>query len=362
MKPRMITHVVGCIALLTSALSVSGLAQAQVQTQEQPQAQDTQQVRVCLSTCVELSQPAKRVIALNWSVIEMLLSLEVEPAGITQGNGYRKWQSNHPALPENVTEVGRRQEPDLVGIAKLKPDLIIGYNFRHARLHAALSRIAPTLLYQQFPQKGDKSPDSQNTNESKDFLYFDAVPAIYNGIAKAVGKSELAQQKLVTMESELVALQAKLDHAGFANYPVSYAKFVGMGYGLRVFGPQSMAGTVAQKLGLSYRWQRTLPGKDFTHLQLEQMSELADSHIILADNQTNNDRILTSPVWSALPFVKASLISHTSGLWSFGGPDSILRMAHAFTDSLLEWKTANAANTTKHQQAFSENAQQEASE
>ncbi|MCY7295226.1 ABC transporter substrate-binding protein [Alteromonas sp. a30] len=355
MKSRVFTHVASFIALMTSAMCVSGLVQAQTQIQ------DEQKVRVCLSTCVELAQPAKRVIALNWSVIEMLLSLEVEPIGVTQGNGYRKWQSNHPALPENVTEVGRRQEPDLVSIAKLKPDLIIGYNFRHARLHSALSRIAPTLLYQQFPQKSDDVPsDAQNaSNPHAKFLYFDAVPSIYSGIAKAVGKSQLAQQKLANMESEINSLKNTLHSAGFAEYPVSYAKFVGMGYGLRVFGPQSVAGTVAQKIGLTYRWQRTLPGKDFTHLQLEQMSELANSHIILADNQTNNDRMLTSPVWSALPFVKASLISQTPALWSFGGPDSILRMAHAFTDSLLEWK---ATRKTDNQQALTTNTQQGASE
>ena len=290
---------------------------------------------ICLSTCVQLEQPAKRVVALNWSAIEILLSLGVKPVGVTQGKGYRKWQSNHPELPEGITEVGRRQEPDLISIAKLQPDLIIGYDFRHARLHKALSRLAPTLLYQQFPQK-------YSEQQASDFTYFNAIPEIYRGIAKAVGRSEQAESKLKKMFVQIENMQEQLYRAGLSNHPISYAKFVGMGYGLRVFGPKSLAGSIAKELGLNYQWHRTLPGKDFTHLQLEQMSELSGSHIILADNQTNNDRIITSPVWHALPFVKQGQVSNTPALWSFGGPDSAIRMAKAFTQSLLKWQSKQA--------------------
>jgi len=49
-----------------------------------------------------------RTVALNWSAAEMLLSLGIKPVGLTSINGYRKWQSNHPALPEGVAEVGNR--------------------------------------------------------------------------------------------------------------------------------------------------------------------------------------------------------------------------------------------------------------
>ncbi|WP_432459634.1 MULTISPECIES: ABC transporter substrate-binding protein [unclassified Agarivorans] len=284
-------------------------------------------VQLCLASCIHLNHSAQRVVALNWSAAEMLLSLGVTPVGLTQNAGYRKWQTNHPELPEQVTELGRRQEPNLAAIAQLKPDLIIGYEFRHARLLSALEQIAPTLIYQQFPHP-----------QQADFNYFEHSQRVFRHIAQALGKTEQAVQQLKAMDERFMQLKQQLATAGLANYSVSYAKFVGMGYGLRVFTRDSLAGAVALQLGLRYQWQTGLPGKDFTHLQLEQLPQLKHSHLILAGNQADGERMTLSPVWSKLPFVQAQRFSKVTPLWSFGGPESAIRMAEAFTQSLLDWQ------------------------
>ncbi|NRD75335.1 iron-siderophore ABC transporter substrate-binding protein [Shewanella sp. VB17] len=284
-------------------------------------------IEVCLSTCVRLAEPALRVVALNWSAAEMLLSLGVEPIGVTEAKGYRKWQTNHPELPSSVVEVGRRQEPNLTAIAKLKPDLIIGYDFRHQGLYPMLSRIAPTLLYQQFPNI-----------DQDDFRYFDYSQVVFKQLAVATRQQEKAAQLLFTMKQGLSDLRKQLIDAGLENSSVTYGKFVGMGYGLRIFSKRSLAGSVAQQLGLNYRWHSRLPGKDFVHLQLEQLPELDDTHLLLAGNQTDSERMTSSPVWPHLPFVKHGRFSEVPPLWSFGGPVSIQRMAEAFIHSLLTWQ------------------------
>lgn len=295
---------------------------------------------VCLSTCVSLSQPAKRIVALNWSVAEMLLTLGIEPVGVTQTDGYRKWQTNHPRLPANIDDVGRRHEPDLKTIARLKPDLIIGYDYRHQRIYSALSNIAPTLLYQQFPKPGQSQ-----------FLYLNAIPSIFTGIAKTVGLENKATQTLLEMEQTLYALKHQLKAAELSHVQLIYGKFVGMGYGLRVFGKNSLAGAVADRLGLQYQWQKVLPGKDFIHLQLEQMGELSHLHLMLAQDQTDNSRFTESPVWSALPFIQENRASNTPPLWSFGGPKSVLKMAQAFADSLILWRRHNPRLQSQRKQA-----------
>lgn len=289
------------------------------------QAQKQQQV--CLSSCVTLNKPALRVVALNWSAAEMLLSLGIKPVGVTLIKGYQKWQTNHPELPLDVAEVGRRQEPDLSTISQLQPDLIIGYEFRHRRLYDSLQSIAPTLLYQQFSDASDKQ-----------FNYFTQSQKVFLGIAQSVGKKTLAEQIINNMYLELAALKQQLKQAGLNDYPVSYGKFVGMGYGLRVFDQHSLAGSIASQLGLKYYWQQSLPGKDFTHLQLEQLALLQNSHLLLAGNQVDGERMTDSPVWSYLPFVKQKRYSQVPALFSFGGPVSALRMAKAFTHSLLNWQ------------------------
>ncbi|CDT04968.1 ABC-type Fe3+-hydroxamate transport system, periplasmic component [Vibrio coralliirubri] len=281
----------------------------------------------CLSTCVSLNQPAKRVVALNWSAAEMLLSLGIKPVGITEGRGYRKWQTNNPQLPEDVAEVGRRQEPNLAVIANLKPDLIVGYDFRHQRLYPVLNQIAPTLLYQQFPRL-----------DQPEFRYFEQAQQIFTTLAVVTGTERQAALMLDDMDKTLVKLRKAIKESGLAGTSVTYGKFVGMGYGLRIFSNHSLAGSVAEQLGLNYQWQSTLPGKDFVHLQLEQLPGVINTHLLLAGNQTDSERMTRSPVWPYLPFVKQNALSEVEPLWSFGGPKSIERMARVFTKSLLDWK------------------------
>lgn len=282
---------------------------------------------VCLSTCVSLNQPAKRVVALNWSAAEMLLSLGIKPVGIAEGRGYRKWQTNNPKLPEDVAEVGRRQEPNLAVIANLKPDLIVGYDFRHQRLYPVLNQIAPTLLYQQFPRL-----------DQPEFRYFEQAQQVFTTLAVVTGSERQAALMLDDMDKTLVNLRKAIKGSGLAGTPVTYGKFVGMGYGLRIFSNHSLAGSIAEQLGLSYQWQSSLPGKDFVHLQLEQLPGVINTHLLLAGNQTDSERMTRSPVWSYLPFVKQNTVSEVEPLWSFGGPKSIELMAREFSKSLLDWK------------------------
>ncbi|USD67620.1 iron-siderophore ABC transporter substrate-binding protein [Vibrio sp. SCSIO 43136] len=279
--------------------------------------------QVCLSTCVNNEKPALRVIALNWSATEMLLTLGVEPVGAPQISGYKKWQTNHPKIGSNVTDIGRRQEPSLSVIAALKPDLIIGYDFRHRRILPQLNAIAPTLLYQQFP-----------TPDDVDFNYFEQSLTVFDAIAKATHTQKKAQQVLDDLNHQLNSLSVQINYQGY----ITYAKFVGMGYGLRVFSQHSLAGSIAHKLGLKYQSVPSLPGKDFTHLTIEQLPKLSNTLLLLAGDQTKSDYITGSPVWSDLAFVREKQLSQVEPLWSFGGPVSISRMAHAFSKAVQAYE------------------------
>jgi ABC-type Fe3+-hydroxamate transport system substrate-binding protein len=267
-----------------------------------------------------------RSVALNWSAAEMLLSLGIKPVALTSINGYRKWQSNHPALPEGVAEVGNRAFPSLPAVIEQKPDLIIGYPFRHARLLDELNAIAPTLLLQQFSRF-----------EQTDYRYMDQMRINYLQLAERVGKTALAKQQLLEMDTELAHLRLILASKGLKGKKIAYGKFVGMGYGLRVFSKQSLAASIATQLGLDYQWDITLPGKDFTHLQLEQIKMLQDTALILVQETAGKgQRMMASPLWAQHQFVKNDDIYTVSPLWSFGGPVSVVRMARAFTHTLLE--------------------------
>jgi len=280
------------------------------------------------STLVE--QP--RIVALNWSAAEMLLSLGVKPVAMTSKNGYRKWQSNHPVLPDGVAEIGDRAFPSFAAIVTQQPDLIIGYPFRHARILNELNEIAPTLLLQQFAGF-----------DQTEYRYMQQMRKNYQRLANNIGKGELAKRQLLEMDAELARLQKILVNAGLQGKKLAYGKFVGMGYGLRVFSQQSLAASVAKLIGLDYQWDITLPGKDFTHLQLEQIKMLQDTALILVQETSGKgERMMTSPLWAELEFVQNNDIYTVSPLWSFGGPVSVIRMARAFTHVLLMKKISDS--------------------
>jgi len=311
---------IGLLILLLLPVSLLQAAQAKLIALDQ---------RVALSIPTPL-QNQPRVVALNWSSAEMLLTLGIQPVAMTSINGYRTWQSNHPAVPDQVVELGDRAFPSLPAIESQQAALIVGYPFRHARLLAPLSSMAPTLLLQQFARA-----------EQHDYRYLEQMRSNYHMLATKVDKQALAELQLTQMDAELTRLRLCLAEAGLQGKRVVYGKFVGMGYGLRIFSQQSLAASIAKRLGLNYEWNINLPGKDFTHLQLEQIHLLQDNALILVDQGAEKGRRMTgSPLWGQHEFVKNGDIYPVPALWSFGGPVSALRMARAFTQTLLEKQDA----------------------
>lgn len=271
-----------------------------------------------------LAKPALRVVALNWSAAEMLLSLGVVPVGVTDIKGYKRWQSNHPEMPDSVVELGRREEPSLAAIAALEPDLIVGYRFRHNRIKHLLDSIAPTYIYQQYPNL-----------DQADFSYFKQQQQILQELAVLVNKAPQAQALLQQMHQVLAVNTALLAQQKLTKPSIAFGKFVGMGYGLRLFGQASLVATVANELGLNYQWHQVLPGKDFTHLQLAQLPQITvDRMILVQDPNQLGLRMVRSPVWQHLPFVANQQLVYVEPLWSFGGPISVMRMTNALTQAL----------------------------
>jgi len=315
-----------CLLCLTTPSAIAQEASAIVK-----ETSDNKEVPVWPLTMPTVLTQQPRVVALNWSAAEMLLSLGIKPVAMTSKNGYRKWQSNHPALPDGVAEVGNRAFPNFASVTQQKPELIVGYPFRHARILNELSHIAPTLLLQQFGQF-----------EQKNYRYMDQMRSNYQTLAKRVGKAELARQQLFEMDMELRRLRDVLAAAHLQGKPLVYGKFVGMGYGLRVFSQASLAASIINALGLDYQWDLALPGKDFTHLQLEQIQLLQQTGLILVQETTGNSaRMMNSPLWQEHDFVQRDDIYTVPPLWSFGGPVSVIRMAQAFTAVLLEKQHVN---------------------
>lgn len=276
----------------------------------------------------------QRVVVLNWTQAEVLLTLDTVPVGVPTLAGYRYWQSNHPPMPtQGVVDIGHRGMPSLQAIAALKPDLIIGYRFRHAKLYQQLQAIAPTLIFSQYPS----ADDPRN--------YFERMQANFKTVAEVLGKSSQADTILANMHRDIAAAQQRIVASGRAGEATLFGKFVGMGMGLRVYGDQSLAGAIIQRLGLRNAWSDSLPGRDFTHLQLVQLSQLDNANLIyVGELHKEGMNIVSSPVWPLLPFVQQQRLYQSPQLWNFGGPVSASRMAASFADVLLQPRSISSVS------------------
>ncbi|WP_281646450.1 iron-siderophore ABC transporter substrate-binding protein [Parendozoicomonas sp. Alg238-R29] len=273
---------------------------------------------------IELSEKPERIAALNWTQAEFLLSLGITPAGLTTIKGYRYWQSNNPPIPDGVIELGHRAEPSMEELWSLKPDLILGYNWRHGRLYERLEKIAPTALYKQYPDADDSGNYLQRMRDN------------YLRVAELLNRTEMAEQQLLELDVVLAESRRRIELAGLSGSKVMVGKFVGMGLGLRTFGEGSLAGAIISELGLDNAWVKTLPGRDFSHIDLMQLPFVGSASFLLVGDIKGEARTMTtSAVWQQMPAVQENRVYRTPQLWGYGGPLSARRMVEEFVNQLI---------------------------
>ena len=92
---------------------------------------------------LKLETAPKRVVALEYSFVDALLALGVEPVGMAKDD-------IPPYLADEVADipsVGSRYELNLEAILALEPDLILADLSRNKELYGQISKIAPTAVF-----------------------------------------------------------------------------------------------------------------------------------------------------------------------------------------------------------------------
>lgn len=96
---------------------------------------------------LNLVSPAKRIVVLEFSLLDDLIQLGVKPIGIAKSR--LDEGTNPPFLLDQIKgipDVGTRQQPNLESIKALHPDLIVADVTMQGELYPVLKQIAPTLL------------------------------------------------------------------------------------------------------------------------------------------------------------------------------------------------------------------------
>ncbi|MCL7746231.1 ABC transporter substrate-binding protein [Halalkalibacter alkaliphilus] len=278
---------------------------------------------------VTLDAPAKKVVVLEWTYAENLLALGMQPAGMADIEGYGDYVNIEPQLDESVTDVGGRQEPNLEAIASIDPDLIIGVSFRHDGMLDQLESIAPTVIFNPYP-------------EDESINLYEEMEITFNEMAKAVGKEAEAQQVLADLEAHYEEAIAKIEAGNLSTNDVilTLAYSGPQAPEIRVFTPHSMASIILEKIGLNNIHepdQFEIFGS--STFNVEGLVKYEDANYLYTVPDTDNiyeNQLKGNKVWENLSFVEEDrLYDLGADTWLYGGPLSAGTLVDQITATMV---------------------------
>lgn len=270
---------------------------------------------------VTLPGVPQRVVAIEWNLVEYVLTLGVQPVGIADVEGYNTWVNIGIEPGPAVADVGLRYEPSLESIAALSPDLILGVTERDEAILDQLNAIAPTILLESYPTVAGETP-------------LDDVNETIRTIALALGKQDVAERVIAETEAVIANATATISDAGLAGAPfvVTQAFTAENVPTLRLFNNRSLFGATMSSLGLVNAWEGEGTIEDdpwgFQTVTVEALVDVpAETHLFYVVQDTDNifaDALADDPIWSSLPFVQEGRTYALGGdTWTFGGHRSV---------------------------------------
>ncbi len=292
---------------------------------ESPAADAERTIQHVLGETKVKGTPSK-VVVLEWTYAEDLLALGVQPAGVADIANMKKNVSLPIELGADVQDVGTRQEPNLEAIAALEPDLIIGVKFRHEATYDQLNAIAPTLLFNPYPEEGNGDQYQEMVNTFKT-------------IADVVGKTDVADAVLADLQTTYDDAKAKLAAAGKEGQSIVLA----MAYTnqnavtFRLTTDNGLAIKILENIGLKNAYKsEQFEGYGFSTKDVEALTTLQDADYLHITNDDAVESMLSkNAVWTGLKFVKENRTYALGGdTWPYGGPHSAKNMAERAVKAL----------------------------
>ncbi|WP_261884316.1 iron-siderophore ABC transporter substrate-binding protein [Vibrio pelagius] len=268
----------------------------------------------------QFEQAPKRVVVLNWDLLEQVIALGVTPVGGPELESYRSWVVN-PKAPTDITDIGSRSEPNLELIAKLKPDLILAASPQQDLL-PILKQIAPVIFLPNF---------TENENAAESAI------AHFKTIAKVLDREHQAQAQLDHIEQRFTELREKLAPYYAPNSDLVVMRFSTLN-SIFLYSDNSSTQYVVSKLGFHNPIQVEPRAWGIKQTRVNTLQKIDDGYVLYVLPFPQEDKLKDSRLWQALPFVEKGHVNSVRSVWNYGGAMSLLYLAEAMTDSLLELK------------------------
>ncbi|MBB4091666.1 iron-siderophore ABC transporter substrate-binding protein [Brucella pecoris] len=264
------------------------------------------------------ANPALRIAAIDWAMLETAMALGVTPIAATELIQFRK-DAVEPAIPESVTDLGLRGSPNFELLYLLKPDLILSSPF-YTRHEPALTAIAPVLSLPFYVQ--GEPP------------YQKALAAV-SELGRKLGLE--AKAEAVLREQEFFLAQTADALMPFADRP-TYLVNIGDARHFRAFGDDSMFGDIVSRLGLPNAWTDHSRFTFAAPVPLETLAEKPEARIVIISDIPVEARnsLRNSLIWRSLQPVRDGRVHLLGNVNPYGGITAGLRFARLLKNALLE--------------------------
>jgi len=264
-------------------------------------------------TCV--SNDVQRVVTLEHSMTEAVVTLGVQPVGVADLERYNTLVGLPIAPSDDTIDVGTRNEPNLEVITALDPDLIIAASWRVGENYDELNAIAPTITF-----VGSES--------------LEVMGDYFTTIATALNREAEAQQILEALDQHFADAAARVANAEIEpGFVLSQTWFEDSVATFRLFTDNAMPVEILTRIGLENDWAGEPNPDGFSTVGIEALGEITDTNFLFITDPDSAPFYEESPLWNSLPFVQAGTAYRLSDdLWLFGGPLS----AQRFVDAVLE--------------------------
>jgi iron complex transport system substrate-binding protein len=267
---------------------------------------------IALAAAGLISRPARAVefsaAAIDWAMLETALALDIRVVAGAELLLYRKFVSE-PDLPSGIADLGLRGSINFEVLRHTAPSLILSSPW-YTRLEPNLSRIAP-VLSMRIHERG-RDP-------------YGAAEAVASELGRRFGREAAAEALIGSTRDELAATAGRL---AAAQQPPLFVISIGDPRHFRVFGADSMVGTVLKRLGLANAWARQTSYSAQAPIDIVTLADNPDAAIaILAPVPDDARRILPeSAIWRNLPAVRAGRVMLLDPVNHFGGLPAARRL------------------------------------
>lgn len=257
----------------------------------------------------------QRIVALEWLPVELLLALGITPYGVADIPNYSQWV-NEPALPPGVIDVGLRTEPNLELLTQMKPSYMF-WSAGYGPAADVLAHIAPGRGFNFSDGKKPLATARKSLTEMGQLLNMEAA----------------AKRHLDTFDDFIAAHKAHFAQRG--QRPLLMVTLLDARHML-VFTHNCLFQEVLDEFGIENAWQGETTFWGSTTVGIDRLAMYKDADVLCFDhgNDAEMRKLMATPLWQAMPFVRAGRFQRVPAVWFYGATLSAMHFVRVLDGAL----------------------------